>query len=445
MYRDLYPVTHHFYPLQRHEDPSGACFAEFNETLRSPKEGYTENLIYLHIPYCQEKCIFCPFHVRVTRDEQIFERYVSALEREVALLGQLRRVREMRFKAVYFGGGSPSLLGIPHLTRLFDALRANFDIESDAEWTFEGEPNTLSQPNLLSFLAEQKTTRLSYGIQTFDRALRDKLLISATVEDAVACRDRAKSFGFQEVNVDMMFHLPGQTMEALEFDIAALESLDFESIDYYYMSYYGLPKRAILDMETGKFPRRPPEALRFDMGAHIHRRMSKAGYHHVTDHVFSKRPDGSAYYRLLWGGGHGEHAAETLAIGASARGYVGGYSYGNIREPIAYIDRVEKGIQPLFKVSGRLRNPRSRGMVFFPKFFVMPKSLIPDDGQTRGALQRLIDHELVGEDSQTIFLTEKGKDWIPNITMEFFEPEQREICEDWVHTLNSRSSNRVLL
>lgn len=446
MYQTLFPVTHHFYPLQHYTNRAEAPFSRFLETLQSTKPEPTENLIYLHIPYCEKKCIFCPFHVRVDKNFSIYERYVSALEAEIERLGRVPYVREMQFQAVYIGGGSPSLLSVPHVRRLYDALRAHLDIVPSAEWTFEGEPNGLSDESLLEYLAAQGTRRLSYGIQTFDESLRKTLNIAATVDDVLTCQRNAKTVGFDEINVDMMFHLPGQTLEDVERDVTRLAECEFDSIDYYYMSYYGLPQSAFIGMEKGTFPKRPPIELRMEMSHFIRHRLRDLGYYDVTDHVFSKKPRGSDYYRLLWGGGFGEHRAETLAIGASARGYLAGYSYANTLAHDAYIAHIEESAAlPVGKVSNRLRDERNRGLVFFPKFFSIEREKLPDDAHTRAVLQSLIDGGMAIQVNGSIELTDDGKDWIPNITVELFEDEQRAIGDEWVAKLSSHYSNRVTL
>jgi len=446
MYQDLTPVTHHFYPLQKYSDPADPPYQHFLNTLRGPKLQATDNMIYLHIPYCEKRCTFCPFHVRVKRSPEVYERYVLALEKEIAAVSRYRYVREMTFTAVYFGGGSPSLLTVDQIRRLYDALRRSFDIAPDAEWTFEGEPAGLSDPALLGYLGEQGTKRISYGIQTFDEELRQRLNIAATVQDALTTMERARAVGFQDVNVDMMYYLPGQTMADLERDLTELAACDFDSVDYYYMSYYAMPKSAFLGMEKGTYPKKPPAELRMEMGRYVRERMVQLGYHQVTDHVFAKNPAGSHYYRILWGGGFGEHNAETLALGASARGYLNGQSYANILAPDPYVEHIEqRDTLPLYKVSGLLDDARNRGMVFFPKFFQVPESRVPGDPNTRILLDNLIEAGYATLRDGLISLTEKGKDWIPNITVDLFEHEQRMINDAWVADLDSHYSNRVTL
>jgi len=357
----------------------------------------------------------------------------------------MRYIGGMRFKAVYFGGGSPSLLHVDHVARLYSALKNSFDIEDDAEWTFEGEPHGLSNRTLLSFLLEHGIRRISYGVQTFDRNLRQALTIAATVEDVLAALSLAREVGFREINIDMMFHLPGQTLDALELDVCEIARYGFDSVDYYYMSYYALPPSVFVQMDSGGFPRQPPLGLRIDMNYHIRHRMNELGYTHVTDHVFSKSGFGSVYYRLLWGGGSGEFSAETLALGASARGYLNGISYANTLAHDSYIQQVQRDELPVFKVSDRVADPRSRAAVFFPKFFEIREDRLPSDDTTRRTIRSLVANGLARRCDGKVILTDTGKDWIPNITADLLDENQRRIGDGWVERLNSQHANRVTL
>lgn len=446
MYETLTPVTHHFYPLQNYTERSDPPFKGFLSSLESGKEAPSDNLLYLHIPFCEKRCMFCPFHVRVKRDVSVYETYVQALEREIEMLGRLPYVQDMDFKAVYFGGGSPSLLTVGQVARLYDALRRHLRIRGDAEWTFEGEPTGLGNRDLLAYLASEGTGRMSFGIQTFDRELRERMNIAATVEDAIRCTDLAREVGIPEVNVDMMFYMPGQTIDDLESDLAEVGRHGFDSVDYYYMSYYAMPKAAFHGMEKGTFPKRPAREMRLEMGKLVRQRMGELGYDHVSDHVFARsgRPL-SEYYRLLWGGGHGEYRAETLAVGASARGYLSGYGYANTLGTDDYVRQVGEGELPVFKVSDRLEDPANRGMVFFPKFFSVDMARAPEGSRSREVLLFLVDQGYATLSNDSVTLTDQGKDWIPNITVEFFEEPQRVINDAWVEQLDSHYSNRVTL
>lgn len=445
MYTDIEPVTHHFYPLQEYlfDNKNVPAWHQFLKTLDEPKSRPSDALIYIHIPYCEKHCLFCPFHIRVQKSDQIYKDYVACLIKEIEMLSTKPYIKSMLFNAVYFGGGSPSLLSLELVQQLYGSLKNNFNIDDDAEWTFEGEPHGLTNDELLSYLASQKTTRISYGVQTFDDDLRKKLNIAASIEDVINCLDLAKRHKIPEVNVDMMFHLPGHDLNDLEYDIEQVARYKFDSVDYYYLSYYGFPKKTTEDMEKGLFPAKPPVELRFEMNRYVRQRMLELGYSHVTDHVFSKTRVSSEYYRILWGGGFGMHEAETLAIGASARGYLDGISYANTLSHNEYIKNVHDGQLPLFKVSDKLNNPANRGLVFFPKFFKIAKELILKGSKEEKVFKKLTGWGLIKENSQYYEITDQGKDWIPNITLDLFEDSQLMINNRWVNEIKAKNSNRV--
>lgn len=444
MYDQRIPVTHHFYPLQKHTSDTPE-YGALERVMARQKRGSTDNMIYVHLPYCEQQCLFCPFHVRVDRHEDAYPRYIDTVIAEMDLVAQRPYVRGMDFTAVYIGGGSPSVFPLVDLKRLFKALRERFSIHPDAEWTLEGEPKSLNDEALMDWLAEEKVRRVSYGIQTFDEDLRKRMNIAASVEDVLGTLELAKARGIAEVNIDMMYHMPGQDIAAVQSDIDRVGAHPFDSVDYYYMSYFAMPKKILENMERGTFPARPAEDLRPRMDHHIRQALTQMGYHHVTDHVFSRRPKSSDYYRILWGGGFGEWRAETLALGCSARGYLDGISYSLETDPARYGAMVADGKLPVLKVSDRLNRPENRGLVFFPKFFSIPKDAPALTESDRMFFARLIENGLMDDDGVDFRLTDKGKDWIPNITMDLFEPAQQDIAMGWLETLASNYRNRVSL
>ncbi|WP_242144686.1 MULTISPECIES: coproporphyrinogen-III oxidase family protein [unclassified Bacillus cereus group] len=445
LYTKLFPLTHHFYPLQQYTKDEGNGFEAFISELKSKKQERTENLLYVHIPYCEQHCLFCPFHVRVNRKDKIYDEYVKVMVEEMELMSGFQYIQDMTIDAVYIGGGSPSLLSLESVKLLLNSLEKYFNISKECEWTFEGEPNSLSDLELLHFLDEFGVQRISYGVQTFDQQLREKLNIGATLEDVIRCTEKAKKFSFKDINIDMMYHMPGHTMRDLEADISAIDKYGFDSVDYYYLSYYGFPKKVFLDMEKGLFPKRPPESLRHEMNKYIQNKMQDLDYDHVTDHVFSKLSKSSDYYRLLWGGGDGEYRSETLAIGSSARGYINGYSYANTTDPKKYMQEVRNGEIPLFKVSSKLSEPENRGFVFFPKFFKIEKWRVQPKSRYEDFFQILIKNGLMEEGKDYYYLTSEGKDWIPNITNDLLTDDQAAVVNEWLKQLDNHYANKVTL
>ncbi|QNU66235.1 radical SAM protein [Ruminiclostridium herbifermentans] len=442
LYKKVFPFTHHFYPLHKYTKSDGNYVKEFFNALSSKKSVKTENLLYIHIPFCLHHCLFCPFHATTNRNSEDMRKYTEAIVREMDMFSRFEYIKDMTINAIYFGGGSPSLMPIDEIKKIIDSIKKCFRITSDCEWSFEGEPITLANEELMHFLKEQNISRISYGIQTFNQELRDKLEIVAPLDDVQKCLELAKKYKFDDINVDMLYYLPGQTIEDLKTDMENINRLGFTSIDYYYLSYFGFPERVFKGMEDGSFPKRPSEYDRYCMHEYVTNSMIELGYNKVTENIFSKQNEPSEFYRLCWGGGYGEYSAETIAIGCSGRGYINGYSYANTTNPYKFIDEVMNNEIPIFKVSDRLDEEENRGIVFFPRFLKISKSKIIG---TRyfDFFKKLIDDGLMVESDGYYCLTTKGTFYSPSITIDLFESKQVEISDIWLKEYESNYDNKT--
>lgn len=429
MYSTLYPMTYYFYPLLEDNLIDHSYRDDFLATWRKPKPTSTENLLYIHIPYCHDMCRFCPFHVRVDKGSEIYDRYTEALCTEINMISRLPYVLDMSFKAVYFGGGSPSIFSVNNLRKIFKSLLNSFNIEPDAEISFEGEPKTLSDPKRLDLLKEYNVKRISFGLQTYDEKLRELFNIAATLKDVDICTQNARDREFEDINVDMMYDLPGQDLTALEYDLLKLKNHEFDSIDYYNLHYYAFPKKFKAAMLSGEIPRKPSENMHFALAQQLRWRMKDMGYYDVADPIFSKKPKVCEYFRLLWGGGDGEHSAQTIALGSSARGYINGYSYMNIGNTEQYMQSVEAGQFPFEKLSKRLNTQENRGAAFMVKFFGVDKT---KEAAIKSISENVwdfwIQNGLVFETNDAWQLSEVGKLWTTNMMLDTFESAQREIA-----------------
>lgn len=179
--------------------------------------------LYVHVPFCRTKCIYCDFYSITQID--LVGAWLEALEREA----RLRETTMAGFDTLYVGGGTPTVLGSEGLTRLFAVLRAHFAFSEDAEITVEANPDDASR-DLLTLLKSLGVNRLSFGVQSFDDA---ELLFLERRHDAAGARaalDAAIGAGFSNIGLDLIYGLPGQTKkrwlasleEALSFSPAHL-------------------------------------------------------------------------------------------------------------------------------------------------------------------------------------------------------------------------------
>ncbi len=444
MYTSLHPITYYFYPLFDTASSHGILPSQVHGALTTPAGPEVESLLYIHIPYCHDLCRFCPFHVRVDNGEETYRRYVAALCAEIDLIADMPRVSATVFKAVYFGGGSPSILPSYLLRQLFDTLRRRFTFAPDVEISFEGEPRSLGDPARLEEIKRFGTTRISFGLQTYDEALRKHFNIAATLEDVKRAGEMGHRFGFEEINVDMMFNLPGQTVRHLREDVARFADAGFHSVDYYNLHYYAFPRKFNEQMAAGEIPPKPSDGVMLALAEELRHLLPEAGYRNVADQVYAKTEKVCEYFRLLWGGGAGRHDAETIALGASARGYVDGLCYMNFGSTNRYIESAEAGALPIEKVSGRLANPHNRGAVLFSKFFTIDKrheqalSSIP-----REVFNAWIDAGYLYDDGDCWRLSERGKLWTNNITRDAFEESQKQTAQGALVKLSSKPGIRT--
>lgn len=427
MYTNLFPMTYYFYPLLEDKISKSTETEKFFKTLQYPPETTTENLLYIHIPYCHDMCRFCPFHVRVDKGSEIYDRYTQAICSEMELISKLPYVTNMSFKAVYFGGGSPSIFSVHNLRKIFESLIRTFSLSPEVEISFEGEPKTLGDPARLDLLKKYKVKRISFGLQTYDQKMRELFNIAATLQDVDTCTKNARERGFEEINVDMMYDLPGQDITALEYDLAHLKEHDFDSIDYYNLHYFAFPKKFKMAMESGELPTKPSQQMHFALAQQLRVSLKDMGYYEVAEPIFSKSSQVCEYFRLLWGGGRGDHSAQTIALGASARGYVNGHSYMNFGNTELYIQAIESGQFPLEKISLSLNTPENRGAAFFVKFFEIDKE---KSSAIKSIPQNVWDfwlsNGLIYETPTSWKLSEMGKLWTTNMIIDIFEPHQRE-------------------
>ena len=166
--------------------------------------------IYIHIPFCVRKCRYCDFLSFRCEDDGILRGYTEALLKEMEHTRS--RVRYRYADSVYIGGGTPSILSAWDMGKILETLRESFNITDDAEITIEANPATLTDEKLERYL-RKGANRLSIGVQSFDNRLLELLGRIHNKNDALYTFQKAKKAGFENINLDLMFGIPGQTMK----------------------------------------------------------------------------------------------------------------------------------------------------------------------------------------------------------------------------------------
>ena len=164
--------------------------------------------LYIHIPFCRQKCLYCDFPSWAGREGQM-QMYVDALTAEIRAQGKRYENREV--VSVFFGGGTPTALEIPMLAQLMQAIWESFRVTADAELTTEANPGTLSY-EMAAALKKMGFNRLSMGVQAWQNSILHRLGRIHTIEEFLENYHAVRQAGFENVNVDLMFALPGQSM-----------------------------------------------------------------------------------------------------------------------------------------------------------------------------------------------------------------------------------------
>ena len=194
-------------------------------TITSNKMG-----LYLHVPFCRKKCRYCDFLSFECNDDSLLTEYSSALIREIQL-----RYREWPYRVVdsiYIGGGTPSIMPAEDMVRILSEVREHFLLDNDCEITIEANPATLTEEKLEAYL-NAGINRISIGVQSFDNAILSLLGRIHDKNDAFKAIRMAKKAGFDNINIDLMFGIPGQTMKKWRDTVRQCLFLEPEHISLY--------------------------------------------------------------------------------------------------------------------------------------------------------------------------------------------------------------------
>ena len=282
---------------------------------------------YVHIPFCTQICYYCDFS-KVFIKNQPVDSYLEHL------LQEFHSYDIQKLRTLYIGGGTPTALSASQLEVLLEGLTKNLDLSMLEELTIEANPGDLDEDKI-AVLKDSAVNRVSLGVQTFDDKMLKKIGRSHTEKDIYENIDRLKLAGFDNISIDLIYALPGQTMEQVKDNVAKAIALDIP-----HMSLYSL----ILEnhtvfmnrMRRGKLPL-PKEELEAEMFEYIIAELERAGFVHYEISNFSKQGFESRHNLMYWDN------AEYYGIGAGASGYVDGVRYKNHGPIRHYLKAVEEG------------------------------------------------------------------------------------------------------
>jgi oxygen-independent coproporphyrinogen-3 oxidase len=239
--------------------------------MSAPAPQSTPRSWYFHVPFCARKCEYCAFYSEAASGDQV-NRYVSALLREMELVANPIRP-DMRPRTVFFGGGTPSLLNLQQWERILGAMERH-GLTGAAEWTVECNPATVSLDKA-KLLRAFGVNRISMGVQSLDEALLDRLGRVHSREMVFKSFDTLRRAGFDNINVDLMFGIPGQTMATWQNTLNEALALGSEHLSCYEVIYEE-DTPLFAQLQAGEFD--VDEELACDMYEALIERAAGAGF-----------------------------------------------------------------------------------------------------------------------------------------------------------------------
>lgn len=359
--------------------------------------------IYVHIPYCRTKCLYCNFY-SIPSSESIGD-YVSAV---IAELGMRRDyLNGEKIDTIYFGGGTPSIAGTDSIRDILRAVHDSFDVAADSEITLEANPDD-TDPGFLSRLKDAGINRLSIGIQSFrDEDLR-YLGRAHNAASAVSAIERSLAAGFSNLTIDLIYGIPGLDDDAWKRNIDIAADYGIPHISAYALTVEcDTPIERLIEKGKREAPSEEDGARQFEI---LMNEMRRRGYIHYEISNFCREGYVSRHNSSYWRG------IPYLGAGASAHSYDGRSRQWNTADVVAYIDGIGKGTIPSERETltrERLYNEYVMtslrtmwGMSLRRTESIIGKNHIE---QCRSVLERYISSGQLIMENDMIFLSDRGK------------------------------------
>ncbi len=286
--------------------------------------------IYIHIPFCKSRCTYCDFYT-LTNESRI-EAFADSLCKEIEL--RKDEIHEP-VKTVYFGGGTPSRLSEQHFENIFNYLFSNFKIDPAAEITVEANPDDLSS-EYIQMLSHLPVNRLSIGIQSFDDGELKFLSRRHTASQAINAVKRCQMHGFNNISIDLMYGLPGQTTKIWEQNLKQATSLDIQHLSAYHLIYEEKTRMYSM-LKAGKI-HPVDEEVSTAMFSMLIDWMKQHNFIHYEISAFAKEGYFSRHNTSYWKGN------KYIGLGPAAHSFDGENRSWNVASLNRYINGIESGV-----------------------------------------------------------------------------------------------------
>ena len=374
--------------------------------------------IYIHIPFCVQKCYYCDF-VSYTNKDCIIPKYIQAVKNEI--LNFIQKNKDIKISTMYIGGGTPSYIASKYIKEIMDLANEHKILENTKEITIEVNPKTANIEKLEEY-KKMGINRLSIGLQSTENRLLEQIGRIHNYQDFLDTYNMAKKVGFKNINVDLMIGLPNQNLKDVKKSVEELIKLNPQHISVYSLIVEeNTPIYKIL--ETGKI-KLPDEELERNMYWYVKNKLELNGFKHYEISNFAKEGYESKHNMDCWS------QKEYIGFGVAAYSYIDNVRFGNI-------DNIEKFIENCLnnkfeenkiieEIEDNILNKEKEYMLiglrkidgisiqeFKNKFGENPIFVFKNE------LNKLVEEKLIKIDYDKIFLSNKGLD-LANIVWEEF-------------------------
>jgi oxygen-independent coproporphyrinogen III oxidase len=388
--------------------------------------------LYVHLPFCAERCSFCGCNVIITRKRGVATAYLEHLEREVDLIARALRDRN-RVVQFHWGGGTPTYLSVDEMAHLWGVFARRFAFEPEAEIAIEVDPRVTSREQV-ALMRRLGFNRVSMGVQDFDPAVQDAINRYQTFEQTRALHEALRAAGTESINFDLVYGLPNQTPASFRDTIERTVGLQPDRVAVYSYAFVPWIKAHQKQIHVEDLP---PREVKLELFGIAHELFTAAGYVQIGMDHFALPSDSlarAARERTLHRNfmGYTTHPAQdSVGFGVSAIGEVGGAFAQNTKKLTRYEEALAQGLPPIERGFERSRDDVIRRDVIqslmcnfhldvreiereyaidFASYFEGPLRAL-DEGP--GA------HGFVRRDADAIDVTDDGRLFVRNVCMVF--------------------------
>jgi oxygen-independent coproporphyrinogen-3 oxidase len=411
------------YPPSMFRNSEGSDFLKNNINLDVNGDDF---VMYISVPFCRVRCKGCPYFVSILNEEDINgreEQYIQALITDIKRWSNFKRWKTGLLRSIYLGGGTGSILKTENIKRIVDVIFENYNIAEDYEFTLEGNARDFTEEKI-EYVANSKINRLSLGVQSFQPEILKIVGSPHEAQKSIEVITKFQEKGMHNIQMDLMYNMPGHTMDIWKRDLEILSSLNIPHFTIYlYRIHTDTPQDLLIKKGKVNKPASPETYMVKEMYKTALNMAKDMGYSmYMVDH-FCKPGYENKYNHFNF-----NVDTDTLGIGPGSYSFFGDYRLGTENDINKYMEYVNNDEFLISTVSIKLsdRVLRERYIVFALLYYKIDFSFYLNKFGTHiyedfaEEIARLQAKGLLELHDAYIKLTHLGIEWHINIILEFF-------------------------